>query len=97
MVILLVRFNIISTGVLVLSSSLPFSSVGGSWGNERPCAASCTAASSSLLLFLVIAGEDMLIDYLIIDNEKVNPMLLCNQQWFSQKNTTVTRTPNAGV
>jgi hypothetical protein len=95
--ILLVRLDIISTGVLLLSSSSPFSLVGGSWGNERPCAASCTAASSSLLSFLVIAGEDMLIDYLIIDNEKVNPMLLCNQQWFSQKNTTVTRTPNVGV
>jgi hypothetical protein len=39
----------------------------------------------------------MLIDYLILDNEKVNPMLLCNRQWFSQKNTTVTRTPNVGV
>jgi hypothetical protein len=39
----------------------------------------------------------MLIDYLILDNEKVNPMLLCNQQWYSQKNTTVTRTPNVGV
>jgi hypothetical protein len=97
MVILLVRFDIISTGVLLLSSSSPFSLVGGSWGNERPCAASCTAASSSLLSFLVIAGEEMLIDYLILDNEKVNPMLMCNQQWFSQKNTTVARTPNAGV
>jgi hypothetical protein len=39
----------------------------------------------------------MLIDYLILDNEKVNPMLLCNQQWFIQKNTTVTRTPTVGV
>jgi predicted SAM-dependent methyltransferase len=47
--------------------------------------------------FLVEAGEDMLIDYLILDNEKVNPMLLCNQQWFSQKSTTITRTPNVGV
>jgi hypothetical protein len=46
MVILLVIFDIISTGVLLLLSSSPFSSVGGSWGNERPCAASCTAASS---------------------------------------------------
>jgi hypothetical protein len=97
MVILLVIFDIISTGVLLLSSSSPFSSVGGSWGNERPCAASCTAASSLLLSFLVIAGEEMLIDYLILDNETVNPMLMCNQQWFSQKNTTVTRTSNGGV
>jgi hypothetical protein len=97
MVILLVIFDIISTGVLLLSSSSPFSLAGGSWGNERPCAASCTAASSSLLSFLVISGEEMLIDYLILDNETVNPMLLCNQQWFSQKNTTVTRTPNGGV
>jgi hypothetical protein len=47
--------------------------------------------------FLVIAGEEMLIDYLILDNETVNPMLLCNQQWFSQKNITVTRTPNGDV
>jgi hypothetical protein len=97
MIILLVIFDIISTGVLLLSSSSPFSSVGGSWDNERPCAASCTLALSLLLLVLVIAGEEMLIDYLILDNEKVNPMLLCNQQWFSQKNTTVTRTPNGGV
>jgi hypothetical protein len=96
-VILLVIFNIIYTGVLLLSSSSPFSLVGGSWGNERPCAASCTAASSSWLSFLVIPGEEMLIDYFILDNEKVNPMLLCNQQWFSQKNTTVTRTPTGGV
>jgi hypothetical protein len=50
-----------------------------------------------LLSFLVIAGEEMLIDYLILDNETVNPMLMCNQQWFSQKNTTVSRTPNGGV
>jgi hypothetical protein len=39
----------------------------------------------------------MLIDYLIVDNEKVNPLLLCNQQRFSQKNTTITRTPNVGL
>jgi hypothetical protein len=50
-----------------------------------------------LLSFLVKAGEEMLIDYLILDNEKINPMLLCNQQWFIQKNTTVTRTPNGGM
>jgi hypothetical protein len=97
MVIPLVRFDIISSGVLLLSSSSPFSSGGGAWGNERPWAASCTAALSSLLSFLVIAGKEMLLDYLILDNEKINPMLLCNQQWFSQKNTTVTRTPNVGV
>jgi hypothetical protein len=83
MVILLVIFDIISTGVLVLSSLSSFSSVGGSWGNERPCAASCMTASSSLLSFLAIAGEEMLIDYLILDDETVSPMLLCNQQWFS--------------
>jgi hypothetical protein len=97
MVILLIIFDIISTDVLLLSSSPPFSSVGVSWGKKRPCTASCTAASSSYLSFLVIAVEEMLIDYLILDNEKVNPMLMCNQQWFSQKNTTVTRTPNVGV
>jgi hypothetical protein len=95
--ILLVRFDIISTDVLLLSSSSPFSSVGGSWGNETSRVASCTAALSSLLLFLLVAGEEMLIDYLIVDDEKVKPMLLCNQKWFSQKNTTVTRTPNVGV
>jgi hypothetical protein len=95
--ILLVILDIISTSVLLLSSSSPFSSVGGSWGNEISYAASCTAASSSLLSLLVIAGEEVLIDYLMLDNETVNPMLLCNQQWFSQKNTTVTRTPNGGV
>jgi hypothetical protein len=95
--IIIVRFDIIPTGVLLLPPPSPFSSVGGSWGNEIPCTASCTSASSSLLSFLVIAGEDMLIDHLIIDNEKVNPMLLCNQHWLSQKNTTVTRTPNVGV
>jgi hypothetical protein len=83
--IILVRFKIISTGVLLLSSSSPFSSVGGSRGNERPCTASCTAALSSLLSFVVIAGEELLIDYLILDNKKVNPMLMCNQQWFSQQ------------
>jgi hypothetical protein len=95
--VLLARFDIISTGMLLLLTLSPFSSVGGSWSIERPCASSCTAASSTLLSLLVIAGEEMLIDYLILDNEKVNPMLMCNQQWFSQKNTTVTRTPNAGV
>jgi hypothetical protein len=97
MVIILVIFDIISTGLLWLSSSSPFSLVGGSWGNKIPCSASYTAASSSLLSFLVIAGEEMLIDYLILDNETVNRMLLCNQQWFSHKNTTVIRTPNGGV
>jgi hypothetical protein len=103
MIILLVRFDIISTGVLLFSSSSPFSYAGGSWGNERSCTASCTVASSSLLLFLlflsflVVAGEEMLIDYLILDNEKVNPMLFCNQQWFIQKNITITRTPTVGV
>jgi hypothetical protein len=49
-----------------------------------------------LLSFLVIAGDEMLIDY-FLDNGKVNPLLLCNQQWFIQKKTTVTRTPNGSV
>jgi hypothetical protein len=32
-----------------------------------------------------------MIDYWIQDNENVNPMAVCHQQWFSQKNTTFAR------
>jgi hypothetical protein len=52
------------------------------------------------VVFVVIifrrSRRGMLIDF-IIDNEKVNPVLLCNRQWSSQKNTAITRTPNVGV
>jgi hypothetical protein len=98
MSVLLVSLHIIFTVVLVILVALFFDTLFFGWGEILVIRFFCwgTTWLSCVVLFLVDAGEDMLID-LILDDENVNPMLLCNPQWFIQKSTTVTRTPNVGV
>jgi hypothetical protein len=68
--LLLVRFDIISTGVLLLSSSSPFFSVGGHGAMNDPAQHPVHQRHLRCYRFLIIEGEEMLIDYLNLDNVK---------------------------